>query len=231
MSKALVELYNISRKITTNENKYMYIASRYGLHNYRVITSGELNIRGKDIELPIYVREFVKEHNEVLIINNMYRDNVEGIIMRGIKEKAFANYGFKKGSLYGLGNLDKDFKYGDLIVLVEGAIDSDVCRLFLTKNCLSVMTSSVTRSQLQVLSCLTDKVLLLLDNDEAGNKGEESSKKKLESAGIMTYRISKDYRIKDLGDLLDMKRNGDPNADQIINYYKAQILSKGGRLV
>ena len=231
MSKALVDLYNISRKITTNENKYMYIASRYGLQNYRVISSGELNIRGKDIELPTYVREFVKGQGEVVVINNMYKNNVEGIIMRGIKEKAFTVCGFKKGSLYGLGSLDKDFKYGDLIVLVEGAIDSDVCRLFLTKNCLAVMTSSITKSQLQVLSCLTDKVLLLLDNDEAGNKGEESSKKKLESAGILTYRISKDYRIKDLGDLLDMKRNGDTYADYIINYYKAQILGKGGKIV
>lgn len=231
MSKALTDLYNISRTITTSDSKYMYIASRYGLHNYRVISSGELNVRGKDIELPIYVREFVKEQGEVLVINNMYRNNVEGIIMRGIKEKAFTVCGFKKGSFYGLGNLDKDFKYGDLIVLVEGAIDSDVCRLFLTKNCLSVMTSAITRSQLQVLSCLTDKVLLLLDNDEAGNRGEENSKKKLESVGILAYRMPKDYRIKDLGDLLDLKRNGDPYADQIINTYRTAIYSKGGKLV
>ena len=127
-------------------------------------------------------------------------------------------------------NLDA-FKYGDLIVLVEGAIDRDVCSLFITKNCLSVLTSTVTRNQLQVLQNLTNKVLLILDNDEAGINGENQTKRKLQSAGITCYTITKSDIIKDLGDLLELKRKKDIRANIIIQNYRAQVQIHGGKLV
>ena len=225
------KLYQIARPIKTSNTKYEYIASHYNLSNYRVISSGEINIRGKDLELPFYVREFVRQHGEVVMMCNIINTEVSGIIFRALEEKVFTNYGLGKGNFYGIGQLDEDFKYGDLIVLVEGAVDRDVCSLFITKNCLSVLTSVVTKNQLQVLKNLTNKVLLLLDNDDAGNNGEKSTKNKLNQAGITVYTIRKSYDIKDLGDLLELKRRNDIRADLIIQTYRAQVQIHGGKLV
>lgn len=225
------KLYQIARPVKTDKTKYEYIASHYNLPNYRTISSGEINIRGKDLELPFYVREFVRQHQEVIMMCNIINDEVSGIIFRALEEKVFTNYGLGKGNFYGIGQLDDNFKYGDLIVLVEGAIDRDVCSLFITKNCLSVLTSTVTNNQLQVLQNLTNKVLLILDNDEAGINGENSTKRKLNKAGITVYTINKSDIVKDLGDLLELKRNKDMRADVIINNYRAQVQIHGGKLV
>lgn len=231
MSNVKSDLFKIARPITTDENKYTYISSNYHLSNYRLISSGEVAVRGRNLDLPYYVREFIKDHDEVLMICNVLEDEVSGIVFRGLKEKAFINYGFGKGSFYGIGDLDKNFKFGDLIVLVEGAIDRDVCKLFITKNCLSCLTANVSNNQLQVLSCLTNRVLLLLDNDEAGINGEFNTKQKLNKAGITVCQISKSSLIKDLGDLLELKRKNDPRANIVINAYRAQVQIHGGKVV
>lgn len=224
-------LYQLSRPITTDKTKYEYIASHYNLSNYRTISSGEMSIRCKDLELPFYVRDFVSQHNEVVMMCNIINSEVSGIIFRALDDKVFTNYGLGKGNFYGIGQLDDSFKYGDLIVLVEGAIDRDVCSLFITKNCLSILTSTVTNNQLQVLENLTNKVLLLLDNDEAGINGENQTIRKLKNRGITCYTINKSDLIKDLGDLLELKRKHDARADLIIQNYKTQVKIHGGKLV
>ena len=225
------KLYLLGRKIKTDNTKYEHIASKSLLPNYRVISSGELNIRGKDLEIPTYVREFVSQYGEVIMICNIINKEVSGIIFRALKDKAFINYGMGKGNIYGIGQLDPTFKYGDLLVLVEGAIDRDICSLYITKNSLAVLTNAITNSQLQIISNLTNKVLLLLDNDDAGYKGEALSADKLRKQGITVYTISKSAFIKDLGDLYDLLRKNDPRANLILNNYKAQVQIHGGKIV
>ena len=225
------KLYNLARPIKTNNSKYEYIASHDLLPNYKIISSGELNIRGKDLSIPTYVRDFVKQHQEVILICNIIGSEVSGMILRALDEKAFINYGMGKGNIYGIGQLDENFTYGDLIVLVEGAIDRDICSLLITKNSLAVLTNSITNSQLQVIESLTNRVLLLLDNDEAGYKGEALTAKKLTKRGITVYTISKPALIKDLGDLYDLIRHNDLRANTILNNYRAQIQVHGGKVV
>ena len=136
-----------------------------------------------------------------------------------------------KGNVYGIGQLEPDFKYGDLLVLLEGAIDRDICSLYITKNSLALLTNGVSNSQLQVIENLTNKVLLLLDNDDAGEQGEKSTVNKLRSKGITCYTITKSNLVKDLGDLYDLKRKGDSRADQVILNYRAQVQIHGGKIV
>lgn len=231
MSNIKTEIFNLARPITTCNNKYEWFATTYGLRHYKVISSGELLIRGKHLDIPIYVKEFIKNNDEVLLLANFIGDEVSGIVYRGIKEKAFINHGFGKGNFYGIGDLDPDFKYGDLLVLVEGTMDRDVCNQFITKNCLSVLTSTVSFSQAKVLKYLTNRVLLLLDNDEAGNNGTQLTKRKLNSLGITVKVIKKSNKIKDLGDLVPMLQNKDKTAQNIIDTYRTQVLLNGGKLV
>lgn len=231
MTNIKTEIFKLARPITTTNNKYEWFATKYGLKHYRVISASELLIRGKNLDIPIFVKEFIKTNDEVLVLANFVGDEVSGMILRGIKEKSFTNYGFGKGNFYGIGDLDEDFKYGDLLVLVEGTIDRDVCNQFITKNCLSVLTSGVSYSQAKVLKYLTNRVLLLLDNDEAGNKGTQATKRKLNSLGISVKVIKKSNRIKDLGDLVPLLMNQDKAAQGIIDTYRTQVLLNGGKLV
>ena len=225
------QLYNMARPIKTNNTKYESIASQDMLPNYRVISSGEVNIRGRELNLPTYVRDFVNQHGEVVLICNIINTEVSGIIFRALEEKAFINYGMGKGNVYGIGQLEPDFKYGDLLVLLEGAIDRDICSLYITKNSLALLTNGVSNSQLQVIENLTNKVLLLLDNDDAAEQGEKSTVNKLRSKGITCYTITKSNLVKDLGDLYDLKRKGDSRADQVILNYRAQVQIHGGKIV
>lgn len=225
------QLFNIARKIETRNSKYEYMASGLGQLNYRIITDGEINIRGKDIDIPMWVRSFINAHKEVIIIANIIRGRVVGMLLRSTKEKAFMDYGFRKGSFYGIGSLDPNFRYGDPIMLVEGAIDCDFAKLFITKNCLGVMTSSVSEAKAKVLSCLTNKVLLFLDNDEAGAQGERTSAYRLKKYGVDVVVVPKVTRLKDLGDLLDMYRKADLYTDSVINTIRSNVSIRGGKLV
>ena len=232
MSNVKTKIFDLARPVTQSRNKYEWFATHYGLKNYRLITSGELLVRGKGLDIPIFVKEFVKNNNEVMLLANMVGNEVSSIVYRGVYEKSFINHGFGKGNFYGIGDLSPDFKYGDLIVLLEGTMDRDVCNQFITKNCLSVLTSTVSHNQARVLKCLTNKVLLLLDNDEAGNKGTQATKRKLNSLGITVYVINKSNAIKDLGDIVPLlMENKKDKAKLIIDTYRTQSLLRGGKLV
>lgn len=224
-------LYNISRPIENDtRNKYLYFASNYNKLNYRVITNTELAIRGKDLDIPMYVRNFIKENSEVIMLCNNIKQNTNGILFRSVYNKEFCNYGFGKGMFYGIGDLEPTFKYGDLLVLVEGAIDRDVCATFITKNSLAVLTSQMSMNQIEVIKRLTNRIVLLMDNDEAGIKGEQNMLKKLKGSGINVYTISKSPRIKDLGDLVDLLRFDIFNFNDIIKTYRDYIQNYGGVL-
>jgi hypothetical protein len=225
------QLFDIARKIKTNNSKYEFMGSFLDLPNYRIITDGEVQVKGRDIDLPHYVKAFIAANKEVILIANIIKGKVCGMVLRGTKEKNFLTFDMKKGALYGLGTMDSDFHYGETIVLVESAIDCDTAKMFLTKNCLALLTSSVSEAKAMVLACLTNRVLLLLDNDEAGLNGESKSKYRLEKYGVSVVSIPKVARIKDLGDLMDLYRSGDIFARTIITDLKSSISLRGGKVL
>lgn len=226
------KLYSISRIIENdNRNKYTFFASNFNMYNYRLITNTELAIKGKDIDIPIFIRNFIEDNSEVLLIFNNISGKSNGVLLRAIDKKEFCNFGFGKGMFYGLGDLEEDFKYGDTIILVEGAIDRDVCAKFLSKNCLALLTSRLSNNQLEILTRLTNNVILLLDNDDVGRQGEVSIRKKLEERKINVHDLElKAPDIKDLGDLLELYRFKNPRFNDIIESYKYNIGLYGGKL-
>ena len=222
--KELTTLFNLGRPINKLDktNKYLYFAYKYKFVNYKLISSGELLVRGKDLNIPNYVKQFITLYKEVLMIANIIQNNVISITFRTIKgDKEFIKLGYSKSLFYGIGSLDSNFKYGDTILLVEGNLDRDRMSLFY-KNTLGLTTASISKSQLQLLSGLTNRFILMLDNDEAGIEGSRKSYYKLRELGNVKI-MNHEPHLKDAGDLIDLEIKNDFNLKYIENYYKMQI--------
>lgn len=99
----ITQLFNLGRNITTinKSNKYLYFAAKYKFTNYKLISSGELEIRGKNLDIPEYIKQFVHINNEVLMIANIINDEVISIIFRTINnDKQFIKLGIQKSIFY-----------------------------------------------------------------------------------------------------------------------------------
>src|ERR1035437_5185649 len=85
------------------------------------------------------------------------------------------SYFFKKGNLlFGLYENKKSIIENDLVYVVEGQFDvikSVECGL---TNIVALGTSSMTPYQFSTISRYTNNIILLLDNDDSGEKGRES---------------------------------------------------------
>ena len=79
--------------------------------------------------LPKHILNFISEQGEVLLIANIIAGYIPLIQLRSIHgDKQFMAIGSQSKLFYGLGYLDKDFKYGDWVVIVEGLADADIGR-------------------------------------------------------------------------------------------------------
>ena len=70
-----------------------------------------LLLDGANLEIPDFVREFLRFHGEALMIANIISDKIISITLRSMSlKKEFSKIGYSKNMLYGLGQLDKNFK-------------------------------------------------------------------------------------------------------------------------
>ena len=223
------EVFELGRLITVDStNKYLHLAYKNKYKHYRLITYGEIFIKGKKLEIPEFVKAFIQNNNQVLMMANIISGKVVGITFRTIEgEKDFLTWGNNKGNFYGLGQLDKDFKYGDTIILVEGLMDCDVVKQYYN-NTMAVLTSGLTKNQVAVLTRLTNNVILMFDNDDAGRKGTKVSEQAL--GGKCNTRVFQHHnKCKDPGDIVKLELEHDEDYDFIEMYYKMSINNMIGR--
>lgn len=227
MSVSPLELYKISSKIDADRahlNKYTYLGYKFNFPHYRVLSLKDVMLNGMHTRLPKHILNFISEQGEVLLIANIIEGYIPLLQLRSIKgDKAFMAVGSQSKLFYGLGYLDKDFKYGDWIVIVEGLADADIGR-GLYPNFLATMTSKITHSQFEVLKLLTNRVILIGDNDRPGRIGTKNNRKRLQEAGFDVRLIFQYGDLKDLGDLGDLLLNNDGYTfNTAVKYYKTKI--------
>ena len=218
----LKAIFNLGRPITEDSKfPYIHLAYKYNKQNYRLISSGELFIRGKHLDIPTYLYQYMSYHNEAIMIANIICDKVISLVFRSINtNKEFMKVGTTKSTFYGLGELSKDFTYGKPILLVEGHLDRDMMAT-IYPNTLGVMTNSLSNSQVELLKGLTNSFILMFDNDEAGIKGQRYAKYKL--SGNRIYELKHDSSLKDAGDLVKLSMTNKLDYDLILNRYKLQL--------
>lgn len=218
----LRKIFELGRPITEDNNfPYIHFAYKYKKANYRIITSGELLIRGRNLDIPQFVVEFITFHNEAIMIANIVANKVLSIVFRSTDQnKEFMKLGTTKSTFYGLGELSSDFRYGMPILLVEGHLDRDMMAT-IYPNTLGVMTSHLSRSQVELLTGLTNNFILMLDNDEAGREGTKHAKYVLR--GNKIYIMKHDPSLKDAGDLVKLEMRNKSKFNDIIDDYRTQI--------
>lgn len=217
------ELFELGTLVQEDsDNKYLHLAYKNKLKHYRIMTSGVVMIRGKNLDVPEFVKSFIINNNKVLMMANIIAGKVVGITFRTLEgPKDFLTWGNNKGNFYGLGQLAPNFKYGDPIILVEGLFDCDVVKQYYT-NTLAVLTSGLTKNQTAVITRLTNNIILMLDNDEAGIKGTRLSENAIrEKCNVRLFQHHP--KCKDPGDIITMEINNDEDYDFINTYYKMSI--------
>jgi 5S rRNA maturation endonuclease (ribonuclease M5) len=217
-SLLLSNLYNVGTKLSDDSNKYMRFISQ---SDYKFLSA--FTILSNSPLWPDYLVSYVSSHGDSVMIPNIIGGRVYSISLRNNQgSKQFLKIGNVSEVMYNLGNLPDSFRFGDTILLVEGNLDCDFIKQFYP-NTLALLTDVVSNNQLTILKRLTTKVILALDNDDAGNKGYWISKKKLEEEGISVVRFTHNDRLKDFGDLLDLSVK-DPNEYAfILALYKSQL--------
>lgn len=104
---------------------------------------------------------------------------IMGFVLRGVKKKEYRVYA-NRGTpqlVFGFHGF-QNFKRGNPLVLVEGAKEQLYVGQFYPY-VLALLTSGVSEELLQVLTALTDRFVLGLDNDESGRRQSAFLKKEL----------------------------------------------------
>lgn len=205
-----------------NGNKYVYHINHNSDTQYKVISS-ILALRIPNI--PDFLRLYLERNGDCIIIPNKINDIIYSLTFRTLGDrKQFLKYGDVSHMLYNLGNLPDDFSYGTPLILLEGNLDCDVMR-DIYPYAVASLTSDLSTNQIQLLSHLTNKVIVAFDNDVSGNKGYYMVKKKLESHGVTVHKFTHYNKLHDLGDLLQVKMSDQEEYQYISRSYKNQILS------
>ena len=220
-SLVLENIYNLpSVKLPDNGNKYVYFMNHYD-SQYKVISS--LQVLRDVGDLPEFLIKYLRNNGDCIILPNIINNVVYSLTFRTLGErKQFLKYGDVSHLLYNLGNLPDDFVYGIPLVLVEGNIDCDSMKQIYPYTVAS-LTSDLSTNQLQLLSHLTDKVIVAYDNDESGISGYYRTRAKLNKLGVSTSKFNHYNKLHDLGDLIDLEQRDKQEFDYVLRSYRNQI--------
>lgn len=122
---------------------------------------------------------------------------IVGFILKSFSSKEYRTVIFSKipvfFGLYGF----KDFVRNNLVILTEGSKDCMYVKTLYPYS-LSLNTSKLTSSMLQIIKYLTNKVLLLYDNDATGILQTKYNTQQLSDLNIRVFKIN--YQLKDPGE-------------------------------
>jgi DNA primase len=181
----------------------------------------------KDIEDSLYPRRvnfcYFQDYPIILPFKDTY-GNIVALVGRTLlgdeerKQKKIPKYkntmDFKKGQyLFGLYENKQSIIEQNCVYVVEGQFDVIKAVEKGFKNIVALGTSNMSIYQFSLISRYTDNIFLLLDNDEAGEKGRKLAVNKFgKLANIQNFYIADDY--KDIDEYLT--KTGDESVSFVI---------------
>lgn len=209
-----VKNYLDNRLSEASQNKFQF-GYFPNIFNLKTITDlvGEQELRDskllftKTIEDSLYPRTinelYFEYHPLVFPFKDAY-GNIVGFVGRSLLSDEelkpmnlhkYKNTKFKKGQfLFGLYECKQAILDAGLVYVVEGQFDAIKAWERGIQNVVALGTSSMSIYQFSLISRYTDNIILLLDNDEAGQKGRLLITKKFGNlANIQNWYIPKNY--------------------------------------
>ena len=165
--------------------------SMYGIGYVRVA-----NIKKEDSEdyrsLAKRTFDFKTLQNKIIFPIRNVLGGTHGVCTRDIEKKGYAQhflYEAKKiGAFFGLREALPHIKEKRIVFVHEGAIDS-ISFAKVLPNTISSLTSFLNEAQYEFLSLIADKVILIYDEDDAGNTGINKMEKYYGTKLIESLRI------------------------------------------
>lgn len=219
----------LDNRLTADSQELFQFGYFPNANNIRVLSDlvGEKHLEDekfiyyKNMEDSLFPRrfKFCYFENHPLVIP--YRDpygNVVGLICRTLlsdsemKQKDIVKYKntrFDKGScLYGLYENKKHILQQDSVYIVEGQFDMIKAMEIGFRNIVAIGNNNISSYQFSVISRYTSNIFMLLDNDEAGEKGRKRALDLFgHMANIRNFYIPNDY--KDIDEYITKAQVGD----------------------
>jgi DNA primase len=150
------------------------------------------------------VRNFFEDHPLVMPFKDTYgkvvalvgRSLLDDAAREGTEISKYKNTTFKKGNfVFGLYENKQDILEQGCVYLVEGQFDVIKASEIGFKNIVALGTNNMSPYQFSVISRYSNNIFLLLDNDEAGQKGRKRVVSKFgQFANIRNFYIPNDYK-------------------------------------
>ena len=209
----LPSIIDIRHDSVLDSSKYVRLARDYNYRHYKLLMYSDVVRLGLDSSLNYYYKQHLKSDGAVVAIFNTLNDKPISVVFRSIQEKSFVDYSLFY-ALYGLDLMEKDFKYGNTLVITEGLYDADSLRP-LYKNVIATLTSNITSVQANILKTMTDRFVVAFDNDEAGENGFE---KALRVLGTDIKKLPIFKSDKDIGVMEEVKSSKFDYEERVQHY-------------
>lgn len=169
----------------------------------------------KEIEDSLYPRKikfsFFEDHPLIMPYKDAY-GNIVGIVGRSLLSdnerqcSKYKNTNFSKSKhLFGLFENKKSIIDKGCVFIVEGQFDTIKAKECGFDNIVSIGSSNLSEYQFSIITRYTNNINLLLDNDDAGEKGRKRILDKFSNyANILSFYIPEEY--KDIDEFLSKNK-------------------------
>jgi hypothetical protein len=152
------------------------------------------DIEIKDEELKNKVIYFLIKYKDVYFVPlELPNEEIFGFLLKSVHSKNFCNFKLDGKEfipmMYGLGDF-QDYKFNDQIILVEGIKECQTFKLFYPY-VIAYLTSQPSKKLFQYLQNITNRLILVPDNDEVGRSLKYM--KKYNNYNKYYCQISKDF--------------------------------------
>lgn len=204
----LSKLWGMARPIPKElelVNKYTWL----GVNNLLPVKYLDLN--DTIIQPDIAIKNYLIKNEAVLLFPNTVNNIIVNLYIYPLYNKGKPLKLGVEMLPYNIGKLREDFKYGDPLILVEGIGDLAALKLMDTElDVVAMCSSKLSLTQVEFLSHITNNIIVIPDNDDAGNTGFTKMWYQFRDFKINAVSIDQFRYFKDVGDFLD----------KVVYYYK-----------
>lgn len=227
-----IKLYSKASNLPSNlalVNKYTLLVANNIIEGKYMSVSDILSNNSK-------LNSYIVDKRHVLLLPNSLNGNIVSMFVRGVEDSTFPLKIGDTSIPYGLDTFSKDFKYGDPIIFVEGLGDYGGLKLLdPSLNIIVLFSNSLSKASCDIVGRLTNRFIVITDNDEAGLIGFRTIRKNLSKYNATVTRVNNYGDMKDPGEIAEMTLKYMKSKDQyiknqlgIIKEYYINSIKQGG---